>query len=211
MNLGLNKVLKFTTSMWRNIGTLAIQLIREDASKGIFQTPGGSCTKSSYNRDYAKYKANAMRRFTKAGVKTYLGSGFGASGIKYMGVKKLKVYAHTMKGQYRIGGYDSTHGKKIKAYEGVSVKETNTSVVNMRVTGHTLDGLKIRGNPTDKGVIIGYDTKDVKKIIGNKEKYNRDLVGLNTKNRELVKDYLIEHLDANVRQFGQINIKLNIT
>ena len=86
--------------------------------------------------------------------------------------------------------------EKIKQFKGVSIVSTNTSFVDMTVTGQTLRGLKIT-ETMPNGVQVAFNIRDLWKIVGNqKPGLNRRLVGLNKKNM----NKLAEMTDNEIRQ-----------
>lgn len=139
-------------------------MIWADAKRGVYQTPDGNQNKPTYNKTYAKYKANYMQRFTSS-----------ASGKK---------------------------GQKIKSYYSTSVSNNDTNVVNMSLTERTFkyfiqNGVKFFDSIS---VTLGYNPVDSKKIIGNAEKYNRQIVGLNNENKAWVKKQILEQFNENIRK-----------
>jgi hypothetical protein len=182
---------QLTDQEWNEVGTYANSLIQNDMAEGIFQTPGGSSNKPTYNPQYAKYKANEMRRFGRTKIKTN-------SGIEYKG----RVKAGTNK---KTG---ATTGQRLKGYYGQPIESTNTSFVDMTVTGRLKKSLRVRSR-TSNSVTSGYDPENSMKILGNQEKYGRIIVGLNDKNIELVKNRILMILKRKLQDLPkQINVNI---
>jgi len=180
--------LKLTKEFWTDIGQFAINRIIEDARNGIFQTESGKSNKDYYNKQYAKYKMNAFRRFRSK----YKGRTIIAS--------KLKKSAK--------GGYENAN-TNLKALRGKTVRNTNTDVVNMELTGETFDGFSVK-HSDEVSVTVGFLTKDSKKIIGNEEKYNRKLTGLNPANIELIKNAIVQELEKNLEKVFNEDIVIRV-
>jgi hypothetical protein len=88
-------------------------------------------------------------------------------------------------------------GKKLKAYAGKSVSNNLVSSVNMRVTGHTIEGLYLQQVITN-GIILSYRESDRKKIEGNEE-MGRVITTLNQKNKDKVLDLYSAQLDKSLQ------------
>ena len=102
--------------------------------------------------------------------------------------------------------------EKMEQYKGVSIASTNTSFVDMTLTGQTLRGLHVKDS-TVSSVTLSFRPEDVKKIVGNQRPgLNRRLVGLNRKNQEhvhkLVKAEIARQLKKSIAGKTTINIKL---
>lgn len=143
-------------SFWRKVGQLAIQWIREDAKSGKMQTTDGNSRKPYYSRQYAKYKANDMRKLD---------------------------------------------GKRLSSGYATSITSNQTSYVDMTLTGRMFRGLHVvPGSATSTGVTLGYRSEDAGKVIGNRDKYGRDVANLNKENREKVKQMIVQQFDENIRK-----------
>jgi len=91
-----------------------------------------------------------------------------------------------------------TKFEKIKQYKGVSIVSTNTSFVDMTLTGQTLRGLKIT-ETMPNGVQVSFNIRDLWKIVGNqKPGLNRRLVGLNKKNMKRLQELFINEVATQV-------------
>jgi hypothetical protein len=179
---------------WKRIGKLVTQCIREDAIDGVFQN-GRSDTYRS--EQYKKYKRNDMRRYTTGEGQTFSDKSGYFFGTTFFRNEK----ANLRKGQ------QITTGKRLKAYQGVSITSRETSFVNMILTGQLFRGLKVKSYD-ETGVTIGYDSKDAMKIVGNRA-YGREVVGLNDDNIKKVKEELIKGIDENLRKEMK-DIKINV-
>ena len=101
---------------------------------------------------------------------------------------------------------------RMEAYKGVSITSTNTSFVDMTLTGQTLRGLKVRV-VTENGTTLAFELRDADKIIGNQRPHlNRRLVGLNKKNQTTVRDMVIDEMNRQVKKQlpGKQTINFNI-
>ena len=91
-----------------------------------------------------------------------------------------------------------TKSEKVKSLKGVSIVSTNTSFVDMTVTGQTLRGLKIT-ETMPNGVQVSFNIRDLWKIVGNqKPGLNRRLVGLNNKNMKRLQELFINEVATQV-------------
>lgn len=161
-NIDISKILQLTPAWWKHLGGFIAKWVREDSKKGLFQNNAQHLAYRS--RQYKKYKANDMRRFTD--------------------------------------------GKRLQAYRGQSIESNKTQFVDMTLTGKLKKGLRPR-SWTKYSVTMGYNPEDAKKILGNK-KYNRDVVGLNDKNKRLVKVELIKEFKKRQIEVIPKNITINI-
>lgn len=102
-----------------------------------------------------------------------------------------------------------TDGKRLKSHYGDPIASRQTTYVDMTLTGKLKKGLRPRSS-TSNSVTMGYDPADAPKILGNK-KYGRDVVGLNDKNKRLVKVALIKEFKKNQIEVIPKNININIS
>ena len=126
-----------------------------------------------------------------------------------------KQYAELKANRMQTQGKDvkgKSKPEKVKSLKGVSIVSSNTSFVDMTLTGQTLRGLKIT-ETTPNGVQVSFNIRDLWKIVGNqKPGLNRRIVGLNKKNREA----LIKIEDNQVSQaikkdfVGKTTININL-
>lgn len=192
MNLGKNiaGLLKLSQTFWRSVGQRIVQEIRKDTSQGLFQNDAQNLRYMS--KQYMKYKANEMRRFTKGEGKVWSdkeGFAFGRTYFQNKKAKKWKIVRGEHGGTRKMLVHQ---GRRISGYEAGGIDSTNTSFVDMTLTGKLGKGLKVK-EPIDngRGIWVGYDPKDAGKILGN-ERYGRYVRGLNTKNQQIVKQMLLE-------------------
>jgi hypothetical protein len=208
MSKSLSNITNLGTSFWKRLGQQAVQWIREDAKKGIMQTKDGNSNKPNYSPEYAKYKANDMRRST-VGKATGRGYTFDKAGdIKYK-----DLYFANKKAKTAIQRKaDSTHGsgQRLKAYKGVSISNRDVSKVNMELTGQMFRGLRVVG-VDNNGVDCAYQStkENIGKIVGNQQKYNRRVVGLNDKNIEKARQLLIAEYKQKINENVE-NITINV-
>lgn len=192
-NLDLDQAIIIPKAFWTSLGTWIANTIRAEAQQGIFQTD--EPYKKDYNVDYARLKE---RRFTYKTKNRYV---INEGGMEYAG-----------QGKERVKIKNGRKGQRLKQFEGVSISSTNTSFVDMTATGQTLRSLKIL-EVTNNGVTLTFNPRDIWKIIGNqKPGLNRRLVGLRRKNREKVRDMIVEKIqDQLIKKIvgkTTINIKL---
>lgn len=203
MTSSTKKSLQLGGNFWKRLGQKVAQWIREDAKKGIFQTPNGQSSKPTYNETYAKYKANDMRRFTTGeATKTYTDKKGNERGL-FFDNKKTKTAIQRKT--------DSTFGtgKRLKSYYGQSIESRQTGFVDMTLTGQTLKGLHVKSSD-ENSVTLAYNSKDAGKIIGNQEKYDRALVGMNDKNIEKARQEVISEMRKKIDSIFPGDIKINI-
>jgi len=179
INFGINfdGILKFNKSFWVKVGSWAVNQIRSDAQQGIFQTD--EPVKKTYSTEYAQLKE---RRFTHNTKRRYV---VNEGGMEY-GSKDV------------FRKKDGRKGERYEQFKGVSIVSTNTSFVDMTVTGQTLRGLKIT-ETTPNGVQVSFNIRDLWKIVGNqKPGLNRRLVGLNNKNMKRLQELFINEVATQV-------------
>lgn len=124
----------------------------------------------------------------------------GKSNLKYKSAQYKKYKANDMK--------RFTDGKRLKNMYAQTIESNQTGFVDMTLTGHTKRGLKVkRANKT--GVEMGFDSSDAKKIIGNQER-GYDIVGLNEKNIDMVKEEILKQFDRNTSKLKDININVRL-
>jgi len=99
---------------------------------------------------------------------------------------------------YRKYKANSMRGKngKLKAFANQST-DTQTSFVNMKLTGRTLRGM--RGSGKTDTAIITYDRGEI--VLGN-QKRGYDIYDLSNKNKEFIADrFGKELLDRNIKKY----------
>ena len=110
----------------------------------------------------------------------------GKSGYSYKNDTYKKYKANSMQGR----------NGKLKAFRNQST-DTQTSFVNMRLTGRTLRGMRASGK-TDTAIIT-YDRGEI--VLGN-EKRGYDIYDLSNKNKEFIADrFGKELLDRNIKKY----------
>lgn len=166
-------VLLLTADFWKKLGVGSNNCIKfwikEDASKGIMQN---NTSGYQYSEQYAKYKANDMRRFTVDYIKKN-----GKTGRKPGEGKRLG--SSTGKIGYATGSLSN-----------------ETAFVNMRLTGATLDGLDAKTSD-ENSVTMAFNSADTQKLLGCRE-LGYDIIGLNTENTEKARQRIIEAYKKNV-------------
>lgn len=120
-----------------------------------------------------------------------------ASNLRYMSKQYVKYKSRTMRG---------SSGRRVSQY-ATAIESTNTAYVDMTLTGKLKRGLRIK-EPTENGIWIGFEPKDTGKILGN-EKRGRLLRGLNTKNKKIVKQAIVDEFKKNKQTLPK-NISINI-
>ncbi len=117
------------------------------------------------------------------------------------GNKYSKSYAKLK----RNGMRSSLTGKKISAYRGRSTN-TETRVVNMKLTGDTFRGMMPAGKPSV--AMIKYLADHTDRILGNQDR-GYDIYNLNNKNLEFIKDRFGEEIiEPNLKKYLSYKTKL---
>lgn len=110
------------------------------------------------------------------------------SGFSYKSDTYRKYKANSMRG--------IRTGKKLKAYANQAT-DTQTSFVNMRLTGRTLRSM--RASSKSDTAIITYDRGEI--VLGN-QKRGYDIYDLSNKNKEFIADrFGKELLDRNIKKY----------
>jgi len=201
--LNSKNIFKINKRHWKLIATEIKDMIRADMIAGRVQEYGTQerPTKNGakkYSTQYAQYKSNNFKRFTKDKfTKTDIGYGFN---------EKLK----TISGRKRAGisnkGFST--GNRLKQYAGKSIRSNHASSVNMMVTGQTIEGLHLE-QILENGIIMSYEKADEMKIRGNAER-GRFINTLSPKNRERVLEMYSEALDESLRNWAKEKIVIKI-
>ena len=192
-NLNFDRLVKFNEAFWKKLGSAVITWIRTDAGQGVFQTDEPH--KKTYNTDYARLKERRFKAVTKRRYKNVDG------GMEYAG-----------QGVERVRIKDGRKGQRLGQYQGVSIVSTNTSFVDMTVSGQTLRGLHI-ADSTPKSVTLSYQPRDLWKIVGNQRPgLNRRLVGLRAKNFNKLKDMFMQDISNKIIKdiVGRTTINIKI-
>lgn len=166
---------KIPSNIMLKAGQLAISLMRKSLYDGIL---ADGSTKHYRSRQYMKYKANAMRRFTKdvkfKTKETQFGSGL-------FDVKSKGEIKKTAKGG-KLSGF------------GTRSINTDVSKVNLTLTGDMVKSLQAVNAQINR-VHITFGSEQAQKVLGNiKHGYNP--VGLNDKDTQQVKNMLVAHLNS---------------
>ena len=138
--------------------------VKEDCKQGIMQN---GTSNHQYSEQYARYKANDMRRFTSG-----------------------KPRKKTGKGD-RLKSYEGLGGLK-----GISLDSTDVSKVTMILTGLTTNALKEKTH-TSNSLTMVFEGVNSKLLTGNRDR-GYDIIGLNDKNRDKVKQKLLNEFKKNV-------------
>lgn len=187
--MAIKKVLKkgmldFKERTMKKIGQYAISLILKDADAGMMQNDTSG---HQYSEQYAKYKANSMRRLTKNKVKKDK-----KTKKKYIGRTEGVVVSQTIEGRYK-----QTKGtKKIAGFKSKST-DTFTGYVNLNLTGEMLDSLKVK-EATLNRVTIGYSPEQGGKVLGNK-KLGYDVTTLRRENVAKVTRYVTDIITNRIK------------
>lgn len=180
-----NKVMRLTPNFWMKLGGLVPKWVKDDALKGLMQN--GAQNLHYKSREYIKYKANQMRRFTKGQGKTFSDKEGFFFGQTYFKNKKAGI---NKKG---IGT-----GDRLKEYKGIPIQSTDVSKINMTLTGRTIDSLHPKTSD-DTGVLMAFSPAYGGIVIGNRQR-GYDITGLNEQNKKKVHDLIVAQLDENLRK-----------
>lgn len=89
-------------------------------------------------------------------------------------------------------------GSRLKSLKGIGVDSTDTSAVNMILTGRTVKSLHTKStSPEALTMSFGMDKAGI--IIGNKRR-GYDVTGLNDKNKAKVKQLILKQFNENERK-----------
>lgn len=177
-----SKVMRFTPNFWMKLGGLVPKWVKDDALKGLMQN--GTQNLHYKSREYIKYKANQMRRFTKGGALS--------SSIK----GKKDIFFNNPKAGINKKGIGT--GDRLKEYKGIPIQSTDVSKVNMTLTGRTIDSLHPKTSD-DTGVLMAFNPAYGGIVIGNRQR-GYDITGLNEQNKKKVHDLIVAQLDENLRK-----------
>jgi len=194
--LNLHKVIEFKPTYWRKVAVFIRKWIKADMLLGKCQEYFGMGYQ--YTKQYAKYKANNMRRFTTGAGKVFTNKSGDFFGTTYFQNKKAGVS--------KKKGYGT--GKRLKAYEGKPIKSTHVSSVNMFVTGETIDGLAYTSS-TPTNMRMEYKQKDADKVLGNEE-HGRSIRTLNEKNMVKLKNEFEKQINKQVKNWAKKPIYLSV-
>lgn len=186
MKIISDKIVRFTPKFWLKVGGLIPAWIYADCKIGLMQNNGKGYHYKS--EQYKKYKANGMRRFTKGKA-----SDSGA------------FFNNPKAGKSKKTGF--TTGGRLSSLKGIPIDSTNTSFVDMILTGRTVKSLKPKTSD-EVSVTMAYPPDKAGIVLGNKRRgYN--IVGLNNQNIKKVRQLIIKQLDDN--QKAMLGKKMVIT
>lgn len=191
-----NKIVRFTPQFWLKVGGLVPKWVKDDALKGIMQNNGHNYHYRS--KEYMRYKANSMRRFTKGEGKTFSDKEGFFFGKTFFDNKKAKTSKKT--------GF--TTGDRLKAYKGISIESTDVSKVNMTLTGRTINSLHPKTSD-DVSVTMAFAPAYGGIVLGNKQR-GYDVTGLNNENLKKVRNLILQQLDNNAKKELGKKIVINI-
>jgi hypothetical protein len=191
-----DKVVRFKPEFWLKLGGLIPKWIKDDALMGKMQNNGQGYHYRS--KSYMKYKANAMRRFTKGQGKTFSDKEGFFYGQTYFKNKKAGINKKT----------GHTTGSRLSGYETVPIQSTDVSKVNMVLTGRTLDSLHPKTSD-DTSVTMAFGVGKGGIVLGNKQRgYN--VIGLSNDNKKKVRNLILAQLDNNLKKEIGKTIVINI-
>jgi len=166
----INQVVKPNSKVMSKLAQDAIDKITLDASKGKFQNG-----RSGYQ--YSNKGA-------KVGFRTIVVNG-----------KKRVVNIDSYKNR-KASGMRYSNGQRVKGFEKKAT-DTQTSFVNMRLTGRTLRSMRASSKPDT--AIITYDRGEI--VLGN-QKRGYDIYDLSNKNKEFIANRFGEELlDRNIKKY----------
>ena len=208
----LKDVVELVPKFWRELGGKIAKWVREDFVSGKYQN---DMQRDRYrSRQYMEYKANDMRRKTAGGKgkswKEFVGERMGPYMKRHGGHgAAIRAIAGEWK-EYKKSGVDTSSGsgQRLKAYYGRSIASREIGFVNMILTGDLMKGLKPK-KWDNYSVTMGFNSVDAGKILGG-QKYDREVMGLNTENRDLVKQEIIKEFDRNQIEWRKEPINIYI-
>ena len=124
------------------------------------------------------------------------------AGHSYKSLQYVKYKANEMR-KFGRGKDKKGAGERLSGYKAVPIESTQTNPVNMTLTGQAINNLRPIGSD-NTSVTMSFSPADAGKVIGNQAR-GYDIVGLNEKNRELVKNLILDEYKKR-----QLNIPKNI-
>ena len=101
-----------------------------------------------------------------------------------------------------------TKGGRLSSLKGISIDSTNTSFVDMILTGRTVKSLKPKTSD-EVSVTMAYPPDKAGIVLGNKRRgYN--IVGLNKQNIKKVRQLIVKQLDDNQKAMLGKKLVINI-
>ncbi|MBK7380766.1 MAG: hypothetical protein IPJ03_17550 [Ignavibacteriales bacterium] len=185
-------IVKLPPKLFKFLAKWTADKIKEDALKGIFQN---DVQNSQLSEKYKRQKGNFMKRFTKGG--------------------KLKDFdpSQDFRGKRLYGKKTKTNkGRNISSLKGISIKSNETRFSNMYLTGQTLNSSinTLTESGVNTGFILSFNPRDTGKILGNRDKYGRDLVNIREKNLEFIQKEIEKELDHSIDKFTKESLTINI-
>lgn len=186
-------IVKLPPKLFKFLAKWTADKIKEDALQGIFQN---NVQNSQLSEKYKRQKGNFMKRFTKGG--------------------KAKDFdpSQDFRGKRLYGKKTKTNkGSNISSLKGISIKSNETRFSNMYLTGQTLDSITqsiISTGGANTGFILSFNPRDTGKILGNRDKYGRDLVNIREKNLEFIQKEIEKELDHSIDKFTKESLTINI-
>lgn len=182
--------ISITATQMGKIGYVAVSLANEDALNGIMQDEKSGLQYRS--KQYAKYKANAMRRFTRDVQARYKETQFG-SGL-FTGRNAGRKSAKQVGSNIHLKSKLTSGSNKLKGYNTRSIN-TDVSKVNLHLTGDMFRSLKVISK-SNNICRVSFSPEQAGKVLGN-IKNGYQSVGLNKKNQDVIKELIIQQLNAN--------------
>ncbi len=99
-------------------------------------------------------------------------------------------------------------GTKLKAYTGRSIASNQTSTKNYTLTAKMWERLHTQ-NPKVNEVTVSFDSADRGKVLGARDN-NDELVGLNNKNVNIIKDMIIKKYNKELDKWSKKDLNLII-
>ena len=130
------------------------------------------------------------------------------SGSKTSSYKSEQYKKYKSNYMKRFTNRTGSTGTKIKAYTGQAIVSNQTSFKNYVLTGKMFKGLFIQNSRVNE-VTVSYMSKDSGKVMGASEAGD-ELVGLNNKNINVVKDMIIAKMNKEVKQWARKDLNLVI-
>lgn len=195
-------IVKLPPKLFKFLAKWTADKIKEDALKGIFQN---DVRNSQLREPYKSYKANWMRRRTLGEGKTFSDKEGYFYGKTYFRNKKAGVY--------KLKNPKGKQGKRLKAYAGVSIASNESRFSNMYLTGQTLNSIKqkvLTESGYKTGFVLSFEPRDSGKILGNRDKYGRDLVNISENNLWHIQIEIEKELGHNIDKFTSESININI-
>ena len=169
-----DNILDLTPQFWTETGDEIHDIVLDDCRAGIMQD--NTSGHSYKSLQYMKYKANRMERFT---TRTYK-----------KGTKNIPA------------GKVARKGTKLEALRNTSVVSTQINPVNMILTQRTINSLKGK-NPTTISITMAFVDTPAGILKGNRDR-GYDIIGLNNKNREKVRQRVIKQFNNNLKKGGTL-------